>query len=154
MFVATNRQRPPQDNAFARRAQMKRGGPIASEAAPETEPLTVVENPDVAKMQELLAAAQVTEEPAPPAADPEPETEPEPKGRPGRAKSAATLGREAKVLEYVTDAKQVGVTKAVLSQLIGATPQQVNAALQALAAEGKVESKPKPDSKALLWFAR
>lgn len=144
-YVATNRQKPPEDNAFAKRARMKRGGPIEVESAPEPEVPEVVPNPDVAKMQALLEAAAVKEEPA---------VDAEPKGKPGRAKSQATIDREAKVLEYVTDAQQVGVTKAVLAQLLGSTPQQINAALQTLAAEGKVESKPQADSKALLWFAR
>ena len=150
-YVATNRQRPPEDNAFARRARSKRREPEPEpvkevtplvDSAPVGEVLPLAE----AKAQVLLAAAAAEVSVS------ESEPDPEPK-RGGRVKSQATIDREAKVLMVVRNAEQVGVTKADLAALVEATPQQVNAALQALASEGKVRSAPKPDSKALLWFA-
>lgn len=167
-WVAKNRQKPPEDNAFAQRARRQRGG--QPDAAPEPvsepekapEPSEVADTmPDLQALREAArkAAALVHEEEAKAWINPDPEEitagvrvvaptnaelEPEPeteKPRRGRKPSPEVQARNARVLEIVKNAEQVGISKPDIAAILEEKEQQVYTSLRQLQAEGLVESK-------------
>lgn len=162
MWVATNRQKPPEENAFAERARRKRHGhEIAAEAASAAqkapEPSEVADSmPDLQALREaaekanaLIHAAQAPAVPfernpdseeyvqAPDiAAVPEPE-----KSRRGRQPSPEVQARHARVLEAVRNAEQVGIAKPAIAELLGEKEDQVYTSLRKLQGDGLVKSE-------------
>jgi hypothetical protein len=172
MYVAKSRQVPP-ENAFSRRrkAQAELEAKEAAKRMPE--PAAVAEQmPDLDALREAATrAAALVHAPAV-ESDPELKSYEDlvkdadavktefdingddvPRDRRGRPKSSAAEDRANRVLELVTQAGTVGVTKAALVQATGENPPNVNTSLQRLKDEGKIDSKPVEGSKALAWFA-
>lgn len=164
-WVAKNRQKAPENNPFAQRARRNRRGAPEPEAAPEpvSEPQAVPEPsevadamPDLQALREAAdkAAALVHAEEAkavPFDRNPESEeytqapdiatvAEPE-KGKRGRKPSPAVQERNARILEIVKNAEQVGISKPDIAELLGEKEQQVYTSLRQLQGEGLVESK-------------
>lgn len=162
-WVAKNRQKAPENNAFAERARRKRRGQPEPEAAPEpvSEPEIVPEPseaaermPDLQALREAadLAAALVHAEEAKsvpfdrnPASEeytqaPDIATVPEPeKGKRGRKPSPEVQARNARVLDAVRKAEQVGISKPAIAELLEEKEQQVYTSLRQLQADGKVD---------------
>jgi hypothetical protein len=149
-WVARNRQKPPEENAFAQRARrLRRGQKPEPEAAPEpvSEPEKAPEPSEVADAMPDLQALREAQEKA---ADElsrlgqeiqaEPESEPE-KPRRGRKPSPEVQARNAKVLELVRNSEQVGISKPDIAAILEEKEQQVYTSLRQLQAEGLVESK-------------
>jgi len=166
-WVAKNRQKAPEQNAFAERARRKRtrNPNPEPEAAPEAvsepekapEPSEVADAmPDLQALREAAekAAALVHAEEAkavPFDRNPESEeytqapdiatvVEPE-KGKRGRKPSPAVQERNARVLDAVRKAEQVGISKPALAELLEEKEQQVYTSLRQLQADGKVDVK-------------
>lgn len=155
-WVAKNRQKPPEDNAFAQRARRNRRGQPEAAPEPVSEPETTPEPSEVADaMPDLQAlreaaekAAALVHEEESKAADelsrlgqeiqPEPEAE---KPRRGRKPSPEVQARNARVLEIVKNAEQVGISKPDIAAILEEKEQQVYTSLRQLQAEGLVESK-------------
>lgn len=172
MYVAKSRQVPP-ENAFSRRrkAQAELEAKEAAKRMPD--PAAVAEQmPDLDALREAAArAAALVHGPvveSAPQAEPEAASVREPtliavdeveqfnaaeESKRGRPKSSAAEERANRVLELVTHAGTVGVTKAALVEATGENPPNVNTSLQRLKDEGKIDSKPVEGSKALRWFA-
>ena len=153
-WVARNRQKPPEDNAFAQRARRQRRGQTEPEAAPEPvsepektpEPSEVADAmPDLQALREAAekAAAVIREKDEAKAEGKLDEflaVEPE-KPRRGRKPSPEVQARNARILEAVRNAEQVGISKPDLAKLLGEKEQQVYTSLRQLQTEGLVESK-------------
>lgn len=148
-WVARNRQKAPENNAFAERARRKRTrnpNPEPEETAPEAvsapdrtpEPVEVADSmPDLQALRE--AAQQVSEMIH---ADRVAEATPEPEApRRGRQPDPAVQERHARVLALVQEAGQEGTTKPKLAEDLEEKEQQVYTSLRALQKDGKVESK-------------
>lgn len=161
-WVATNRQKPPEENAFAQRARrLRRGQKPEPEAAPEpiSEPEKTPEPSEVADaMPDLQALREAADKAAAlvhsgedKAADElsalgqeiQPEPEPETgKAKRGRPQSAAVKKRNARILELVQEAGAAGISKPdITAKLEGEKEQQVYTSLRQLQGEGLVESK-------------
>lgn len=164
-WVATNRQKAPEDNAFARRAQRNRQRGKAPE--PISEPETALEPseaadrmPDLQALREAAASAaalihddrdpasgQFVQSPEK-AADEltalgqeiQPEPEPE-KGKRGRKPSPEVQARNARILEIVQKAGAAGISKPDIAAELKEKEQQVYTSLRQLQGDGKVESK-------------
>lgn len=163
-WVATNRQKAPEDNAFARRAQRNRQRGKAPEpiSAPETvpEPSEVADRmPDLQALREAAAsAAALIHDDRDPASgqfvqSPEKaadelsalgqEIQPEPeKGKRGRKPSPEVQARNARILDIVQEAGAAGISKPDIAKALdGEKEQQVYTSLRQLQGDGKVESK-------------
>jgi hypothetical protein len=164
-WVAKNRQKAPEQNAFAERARRKRTRNPNPEpvSEPFSEPETTLEPSEVADaMPDLQALREAAEKAAalvhaeeakavPFDRNPESEeytqapdiaTVPEPeKGKRGRKPSPAVQERNARILEIVKNAEQVGISKPDIAAILEEKEQQVYTSLRQLQAEGKVESK-------------
>jgi hypothetical protein len=177
MWVAKNRQKPPEENAFAKRARRKRGAPSAPapEVAPEPyqapEPATVADQmPDLAALREAAqAAAELVNATTPKAAsferNPEsaeyaqapdiatvPEAEPAEVQR-GRKPSTEVQERKEAVLRLVREAGSAGIKKAELAAVMELKETQVSPALAHWQQEGKVENRRMPETREFRWFA-
>jgi hypothetical protein len=153
-WVAKNRQKPPEENAFAQRARRNRRGQEPPQAAPEpvSEPEKTPEPSEVADampdLQALREAAQKAaavihekdEAKAEGKLDEFLAVEPE-KPRRGRKPSPEVQARNARVLEIVKNAEQVGISKPDIAAIMEEKEQQVYTSLRQLQAEGLVESK-------------
>lgn len=150
-WVAKNRQKPPEENAFAKRAQRNRRAAdrLAESKAAEapTEPQSVPESAEVADaMPDLQALREAQEKAADELstlgqeiqAEPEPEAD---KPRRGRKPSPEVQARNAKVLELVRQSEQVGISKPDIAAILEEKEQQVYTSLRQLQGEGLVESK-------------
>jgi len=163
-WVAKNRQKAPEENAFAKRARRNRtrNPNPEPETAPEpiSEPETTPEPSAVADaMPDLQALREAAEKAAAlihadevKAADElsalgqeiqgEPEPEPEPEtSRRGRKPDPAVAERTAKILEEVRQAGASGISKPDLAEKVQEKEQQVYTSLRQLQKDGKVESK-------------
>lgn len=169
-WVAKNRQKAPEENAFAQRARrLRRGQKPEPVAAPEPvsepektpEPSEVADAmPDLQALREAAekAAALVHAEEAK-AADEltalgqeiQPEPEPE-KGKRGRKPSPEVQARNARVLDAVVKAEQVGISKPAIAELLGEKEQQVYTSLRQLQGDGKVDVK-HVEGTGYRWFA-
>lgn len=175
-WVAKNRQKAPEENAFAQRARrLRRGQKPEPVAAPEpvSEPEKVPEPsevadamPDLQALREAAekAAALVHAEEAKAWIAPDPEevtagvrvigsenAEPE-KGKRGRKPSPEVQARNARVLDAVVKAEQVGISKPAIAELLGEKEQQVYTSLRQLQGDGKVDVK-HVDGTGYRWFA-
>lgn len=144
-WVAKNRQKAPEQNAFAERARRKRtrNPNPESEAAsePVSEPQALPEPVEVAEsMPDLQALREAAEKAAALIHADEPEPEPEASRR-GRKPDPAVTERTARVLEEVQKAGASGISKPQLAEVLGEKEQQVYTSLRALQKDGKVESK-------------
>lgn len=146
MFVARNRQRPPEENAFAKRARTKREA-AASAEAPAAPAVAVSGEVSELSVPAVEAPADVAGAPV--------ETTPttEHSARRGRPRSAAVEERNAKVLELVGGAQRDGIAKSDIAELLGEKEQQVYTSLRQLAQDGKVESRNVPEAGEYRWFA-
>lgn len=148
-WVAKNRQKPPEENAFAQRARrLRRGQKPEPEAAPA--PVSQPEStpgpsevadamPDLEALREAAqkAAELIHAEEQEPQSDPEPE-----KGRRGRKPSPAVQARNARILDIVQKAGTTGISKPDIAKALdGEKELQVYTSLRQLQGEGKVESK-------------
>lgn len=167
MWVARNRQKAPEDNAFAQRARRKRGEtkPPAAPSAPEPAP-TPVEVADA--MPDLQALREATLKAAAVPFDRNPESEEYTQApdisayaeeeataerKRGRPRPQAVIERDARVLQLVKDAEQVGISKPEIAALMDEKEQQVYTSLRQLQKEGHVENRYVTDIKAYRWFA-
>jgi len=161
-WVAKNRQKAPQENAFAERARRKRtrNPNPAPEAAPEpvSEPEAVRKPSEVAdSMPDLQAlreaaqrAAELIHADEVKAADElsalgqelqaDAEATAETSKR-GRKPDPAVAERTARVLEEVQKAGASGISKPKLAEVLEEKEQQIYTSLRTLQKEGKVESK-------------
>jgi hypothetical protein len=157
-WVAKNRQKAPEQNAFAERARRKRtrNPNPEPEPAPEpvSEPQAVPEPVEVAdSMPDLQALREAAEKAAAlihadeaKAADEAvalgQELQPQPEApRRGRKPDPAVMERTAKTLEAVQKAGAAGISKPDLAAALEEKEPQVYTSLRALQKEGKVESK-------------
>lgn len=156
-WVARNRQKAPEENAFAERARRNRRAkdrapapePV-SEPGKAPEPVEVADSmPDLQALREAAAkAAAVIHDEEIQAADElsalgqelQGESKPE-KPRRGRKPSPEVQARNAGVLKLVTEAGPAGISKPAIAEGMGEKEQQVYTSLRQLQAEGKVESK-------------
>lgn len=176
-WVAKNRQKAPEENAFAQRARrLRRGQKSEPVAAPEpvSEPEKTPEPSEVADaMPDLQALREAAEKAAalvhaeeakavPFDRNPESEeytqapdiaTVPEPeKGKRGRKPSPEVQARNARVLDAVVKAEQVGISKPAIAELLGEKEQQVYTSLRQLQGDGKVDVK-HVEGTGYRWFA-
>lgn len=167
-WVAKNRQKAPEENAFAQRARrLRRGQKSEPVAAPEpvSEPEKTPEPSEVADaMPDLQALREAAEKAAAlvhaeevKAADEltalGQEIQPEPeKGKRGRKPSPEVQARNARVLDAVVKAEQVGISKPAIAELLGEKEQQVYTSLRQLQGDGKVDVK-HVDGTGYRWFA-
>jgi hypothetical protein len=176
MWVAKNRQKPPEQNAFAQRARRKRGqpetpAPQASEAP--REPAAVADQmPDLDALREAAqAAAELVGATTPQAVPydrnsaseeytqapdiatvPEPQSEPEqPRG--GRKPSPEVAERKAAVLRLVQGAGSEGIRKRDLAAQLDVKETQLQPLLAHWQGEGKVENRRMPETREFRWFA-
>lgn len=165
MWVAQNRQKPPEDNAFAKRAKMKRGGRAAEpQPEPAAEPVAkavaapfdrnpesaeYTQAPDLGTFTDLLE--DVVRSHAATAASEEPGND-RPASR-GRPVSSTVAERTARILQLVTEAGVAGISKPDLAAAVETKEANVQVALGKLKDAGKVESRRLPDTGKYRWFA-
>lgn len=175
-WVARNRQKAPENNPFAKRAQRnrRRGAPPEKAPEPVSEPEKTPEPSEVADaMPDLQALREAAEKAAalvhaeeakavPFDRNPESEeyaqapdistvSEPE-KGKRGRKPSPAVQERNARVLDAVRKAEQVGISKPAIAELLEEKEQQVYTSLRQLQADGKVDVR-HVEGTGYRWFA-